>query len=134
MMSDVFEAKGDYDNALKYLAKTWETFKGYSGRGLYDISYNFPVNKEALPLRTDITNIDYYTQVLDLTKKLFGENHIRTSRYYNLLGQVFDNVGKKDKAKEYYQKSLDVSNKQSFSDETLMAINKKNIEIIKKSL
>ena len=133
-INNAYEMKKDYEKALQYLVKTQIVAKKYPEQGLYSIiSYHFPATEKFSTLKATGKAIDYYMQALDLTKKIFGKNHIRTTRYYYLLGQAFKNTNK-NKAKQYYQKALNIANNQHFDDEILLAENKKNIEIIQKQI
>jgi tetratricopeptide (TPR) repeat protein len=131
-MSYAFEMNHEYDKALQYLIKSQKiAIKNPKFYVLYLYQFS-PVEK--LPFSIKTKDVHYYTQVLDLTKQLFGKDHIRVAHYHYLLGLVYNNIGDNNKARQHYQKALDIASKQQFGDKTLSIGNQKNIEIIQKHL
>ena len=56
------------------------------------------------------------------------------ARYHYLLGQVFENIRDKNKARKHYQEALNIARKQRFDDEILTIGNQKNIDLIQERL
>ena len=48
---------------------------------------------------------------LNLVKKLYGTNHLNTSRTFSQVGDMLQSLGKLDEAKAYYRKSLEIKTK-----------------------
>ena len=67
-------------------------------------------------------------------KLLFGPEHIRVAHYYYILGQIYQNIGNINNAKENYQEALRILKKQNFSELVLVKGNQNNILIVQKCL
>ena len=134
-MSYAFEMHKEYDKALQYLIKAQKvamTNWGIKARVIF--SHYFTPIEKLLSLDKSDKDINYYMQALDLTKELFGIDHIRVARYHYLLGQAFENINDRNKARQQYQEALNIASKQQFNDESLITGNQENIDIIQEHL
>jgi tetratricopeptide (TPR) repeat protein len=133
--SYALEQNHKYEDAIKYLRDAQNIANNTWGINTNKmLAYRFcPI--EVLPTldKTNV-NINYYSEALELMKKLLGEEHARVARYYYLLGQVYENAGNNAQAKQNYQNALDIAKMQKFTDEVLIKGNQNNIEIIQKHL
>ena len=50
--------------------------------------------------------IDYLKKGLEIMRKLYGDDHPRLIRYYNLIGSFYNEIGENQLAKNYYSKNL----------------------------
>lgn len=129
-MHYAYETHKEYDKALQYLMKVQEVYiNHWQGKKLFLQPENSPI--ENLPsLKVSEKNVYYYTQALSITKTLFGVDNIRTGRYHYLLGQVFENIQAKDKARLHYKEALRIFSKQHFDSKMLALKHQQNIRII----
>jgi DNA-binding CsgD family transcriptional regulator len=134
-MHHAFEKHKEYNNSLQYLINAHKLAINHWGEKACSVLLNQFTPIEKFPTLGPLEkNVTYYMKSLDLTKKIFGEKHIRVARYHYLLGQIFENFFDKEKAKWHYQEALRIVNNQHFHDKILMMDNQKNIEIIQKRL
>lgn len=134
-MNYALELNKEYNKALQYLMVAKKmTDKLRNKRIDAMLSNQFTPIEKLSSLKSTEKNFAYYIKALDIMKKIFGQDHIRIARYYHLLGQVYKNSGDLVKAKQCYQKALDIIIKQQFSDKILSTKNQKDIEIIQKHL
>ena len=134
-MSHAFEMHKEYDKALLYFTSGQEIAENHWGnKSCVILSQIFSPIEKFPTLETFKKDIKYYIKALNLTKKTFGEESIRVARYNYLLGQTYENILDKSKAKLYYQEALRIANNQHFHNKELIIGNQKNIELITKHL
>ena len=124
----VYEAQGDYPDALKYHFKALEidekvlgknhpgTATDYNNIGLvYDVQGDYP------------NALEYYFKALEIREKILGTDHPDTATSYNNIGGVYHHQGNYSKALEYNFKALEIEEKVLGIDHSSTATSYNNI-------
>jgi len=57
------------------------------------------------------TALKFYTKDMNITKKLYGEEHLNLVTTYNNLGSVYKSLGKYETAREFHIKAMNINKK-----------------------
>ncbi len=90
MLSQVYENKGELGKALQTAQKAMEIYEKHLGKEHpFYVSAHFNYTGALQSLKRIDTAIAESFKGLALSKKIFGDTSIYTSRYYNMLGMLY---------------------------------------------
>ncbi|WP_299894526.1 CHAT domain-containing protein [uncultured Aquimarina sp.] len=104
-IGDVYYMQNNKEKALFHINKTINIGEGVFGADFPMLA--LPYSIKGLLIRGE-HGITYIKKALDLARKAYGEQNVRTSYFYSYTSELYMEIGQYKKAIEYANKALDI--------------------------
>ena len=129
-----YESLGNLNKAADHMRLTFKLALLQYGDNVKNV-FSFQLSQaEKWPELKKPINLHYWKESLNVVKKMFGDTHSQTAKYYFMLGQALENSSNPKIALVNYRKALTIINSQNIIHEKLKQFNVKNVMTIQEKI